>query len=796
MIVHEWKSCEFFDFLLLSRCCNVDVQSEIIAHCANGNIYIFCEVLGVIHVCFRNSWTISFRYQCSDVRFCALTTNNEFLVLVADDQTSRKIRVDVLNIAILNKRDGAPCVASAVLNHKGRVTTVRTCLLKDHLLCISIGLDNGNLLIHRSVINQDMTPNFLCISTGKCSILGIEFQHKKDYLYLFVCSEEKVCVYDILGNNISVEQNLEYFSTTVSSCSILHNSENSFFLIGREDALYCFTIDGRGPCYAIGGRKKVIGCLNQNVVMLMESEDNCRNYLIIIDINNRAIVFQKEIPNSNKHIFVTNEISCYIIFGNTIYITKERSLQNKLQVLISSNFYDLALSIIDEEKRNFFGCVLLNFGDYLLSKGDIISATNKYKETIGHIDSYFIIKRLLNSKYSYHLSLYMNDLINIVNASSSQKDLLRSCNTRNNLRYKTITDEICYENEFSKKYFCDLTITTLSDSYEDDLYYEIITNPPMTISKHWKTIFKSIKLTKNPVRYIAPLINTQEICIEFLEYFMTFSNKMVVFGVLLELHLIDWYSERKDISEILIFLQNNFTAYSEQVLITLVNYSFWPGVIYLNDNIKLLQMHLKYSIKCCDSDIPFNLTKTYVMNKNINLQTIEIEKCSSHIAKDHIDRITSKMLNENRQNILLIVQGISVRTNFKVIHLKQLFRKKIYDHKIKSRNEVKVMVNSLRGFIDFLSSFRLRPIEIRKSVCVICKCKLSLPSIYFLCQHAFHLECVEHNSNEKLCPVCLDQKNLINGTTNKSMDQIKWSMPNTIEMLSILFSKNFINNSS
>lgn len=791
MIVHEWKSCEFFDFVLLSSCSKVDVQSEIIAHCANGNIYIFCEVLGVIHVYFRNSWTISFRYQCSEVRFCALTNNNEFLVLVAEGQTSGKIRVDVLNLAKLNKREGSPCVASAVLNQYGRVTTVRTCLLKKHLLCISIGLDNGNLLIHRSAINPDMSSNFFCISTGKCSILGMEFQYKKDYLCLFVCSEEKVGFYNVLDNNISTEQNLEYFST-ISSSSILHNSENSFFLVGREDALYCFTIDGRGPCYAILGKKKVIACLKQNIVMLMESEDSRRSNIIIIDINNKAIVFQKEIPSSSKNILVTNEISCYVLMGNSIYITEERSLLNKLLMLMNNNLFNLALSILDKKKSAYIGCILMNFGDYQLSKGDLKFATSKYKETIGMIDSYFIIKRLLNSKHSYYLSHYMNHLVNVNKASNSQMELLKSCNARNNFGFKPSTNEVRYENEFFNNYLTNTAIT-LSDSYEADLYYEI-TNHSMTIPKHWKHIFGLLKLTKNPIVFISPLINTQKNCIEFLEYLISVSNNPVIFGLLLELHLFEWCGERKNISDILNFLENYFAAYSEQILITFVNYSFWPGVIFLCENFKMAHMHLRYSIKCSDLDIPVSLKKTSGRNKSIGLQTIEIMKCSSQIAKDYLDRITRNFINESRQNILPLVQGISVRKNFYVIHLKQLFWKQKSDNK-RSCSDVKVMVNSLRVFIASLSSFRLCPIEFRKSVCAICKCKLSLPSIYFLCQHAFHLECVEHSSSDKLCPVCLDQEKLINESKNRTVEQIKWTIPNTMKIVSILFSKNFLNTS-
>ena len=39
-------------------------------------------------------------------------------------------------------------------------------------------------------------------------------------------------------------------------CSVLAESmQDSHFMIGRDDAIYCYTPDGRGPCYAAGGQK-------------------------------------------------------------------------------------------------------------------------------------------------------------------------------------------------------------------------------------------------------------------------------------------------------------------------------------------------------------------------------------------------------------------------------------------------------------------------------------------------------------------------------------------------------------
>lgn len=196
MSVLDWRNFEFYDLALLSKFCKVDIQTQIVAHCTNGNLYVFCDIQGVIHLCFKNSSAVIFRHQLSGVRFCALTNNNEFLILVAHDDNLTRTRVHVLNIDYIIKRMGPTCVGSAQLATTGCVTAVKGCLAVGGLICISIGLDTGELFFHLSVLCLDMTSNFSCISSARSRIVGIEFQRKMDILYMFVCAE-KMSVYII-----------------------------------------------------------------------------------------------------------------------------------------------------------------------------------------------------------------------------------------------------------------------------------------------------------------------------------------------------------------------------------------------------------------------------------------------------------------------------------------------------------------------------------------------------------------------------------------------------------------------
>ncbi|XP_053959088.1 vacuolar protein sorting-associated protein 11 homolog [Anastrepha ludens] len=769
MSVLEWRSCEFYELALFSNFCKVDKQSEIVAHCTNGSLYIFCEALGIIHVCFRNSWAINFRCPCSKLRFCALTTKNEFLVLVAEGESASSINVHVLNLAGISKRTGAALVGSAQLTTHGCVTSLKACLSIGGLLCISIGLDTGELLFHLSVINSDMTSNFITFPSCKSRIIGIEFQQKMDVLYMFVCSEYNVRLYHIINSNIiNTETIMESSTTAISCCTFQHNAENSYFLIGRDDAVYCFTIDGRGPCYAISGRKKVIACLKSNIVILMESEEKPLSYIIIIDIYKKTIVFQKDIEKSNNNMLVTNELFCYILNDNNIYITIEKSIQCKLQILMNSNLYELALNEINNRRLSLTGSVLLKYGDYLLRKGDVSSAVNKYKQTIGLMNSYFIIKKLVDLKYNSQLLQYISNFVTTDTASATQRELFENCKKRINISLKcnNAANEICCDNKLPKTLLTflnnvDAILKEPSDhSFNNTFDDQLIGNCPRINSTYWQKIFKALKMVKTPERYISLLIDSNENCTKFLEHLLSLSNQStLVFNLLLEVHLFEWQKGRRSAPDIIKLLENYGTGYSEQIVISFVNYSFWPGIIYLHEKYKKMKLSLKYCVKYCDFNIPFKFEKeSYIIGPNMMMQAFDVINCSSQIKIDFVDKIIGTMLSERNQAMLQVAQGISIRKNYKVVHIKKLFCTNKSENDNKSKYKIKPLVFCLKSLNAYLLKFRTCPVEFRENICVICKCSLTLPAIYFLCQHAFHVGCVEHNLYGNTCPFCLPQE--------------------------------------
>ncbi|XP_067625803.1 vacuolar protein sorting-associated protein 11 homolog [Eurosta solidaginis] len=792
MSVLEWKSYDFYDLVLLSDLCKFHVQSKLIAHCANGDIYVFCEDIGRVHVCFRNVWIKSFRQRCSDIRMCTLTSKNEYLVLVSQIESESKLTVEVLSIFSSNYQERLTCVGSANLQIHGRISTLRASVFEKGSICISIGLDTGDLLLHKSVISLNLTPNFNHISFGKTPIIGIEFHQKNDVHYLFVASEDVVRLYSIADfSKIGVEIILESPTLAISCCTRQNLCSNSFLLVAREDAVYCFTTDGRGPCYAIRGKKKAMASLKQNIVILTKSEETQSN-VIIIDVYHKMIVFQKDFRKTTNMI-VTNKISCYMLIGNVIYITIERSIQSKLQMLMNANLFMLALSLLEDVKRDFHGYVLLKYGDFFLHKGDDRSAIIKYRDTSILVDPYVIIKKISDSKYNSNLFSYLGHILNTGETSATLNELFKSCGERidsskehrvvyNRLSRTLLTFLNCVnavlENNFNE----------LGNSFRN----EIIVNCPKVTSHYWQNIFRVLKMFKNPESFIPLLIASEENCIEFLKYSALSSGRSILaFSILLEQSLSEWRNKRKCSLDILQLLENFWTRNLERILILFVNNSFWPGFFYLNQHFKISELQFKSCINY--SDCPSNFKKIAYFNQNTTAQTYENFSSNSRAQTEFAHKLFGTLSSERKQTLLKVARRISAGKCFKVLHVKQIFCVVDPEKTENTSYETKLLQNCLQSLSGSLLNFKICPIEFRENICVICKLNLRLPTIYFLCQHALHVECIVQSLVENICPICSSQASFFcDASRNVEQEMV----PNkTINHISVMLSKRILSSS-
>lgn len=230
----------------------------------------------------------------------------------------------------------------------------------------------------------------------------------------------------------------------MKKCSVLAESvQESHFMIARNDAIYCYTIDGRGPCYAVDGEKVMIEWFRSYLVIIskniralpnMNNQNTKQTHTItILDIQNKFTVFSASL-NEVKALF--NEWGGFYILDcdNNVYLLDEKDLQSKLSLLFKKNLYDVAIRIAKSQQYDSDGLVDIfrQYGDHLYSKGDHAGAIEQYIKIIGKLEPSYVIRKFLDSQHIEKLTSYLQAVHKQREANEDHTTLLLNCYTKLN----------------------------------------------------------------------------------------------------------------------------------------------------------------------------------------------------------------------------------------------------------------------------------------------------------------------------------------------------------------------------
>lgn len=161
---------------------------------------------------------------------------------------------------------------------------------------MAIGFDRGSISLYRGDISRDRSKNVKTLSGGISAITGIQFKQCGKFVQMFVCSDSGVLVYNLQHKDKEPKIILDKTCEPTRCCALQKSSVGSeaHFMVGRDDvnmrllrfesdikinficskAVYCYTIDGRGPCYALEGQKSIIQWFRSHLLTISKPNKN------------------------------------------------------------------------------------------------------------------------------------------------------------------------------------------------------------------------------------------------------------------------------------------------------------------------------------------------------------------------------------------------------------------------------------------------------------------------------------------------------------------------------------------
>ncbi|KAH8236314.1 hypothetical protein KR032_000355, partial [Drosophila birchii] len=762
--VLEWKNANIYSTMPFTKCPNT---ADITSYCINENNafserkkirMVLCDQHGNIHVYYSDWECVSFKSQhpSDTIIACALTSN--YLLVTVIHNAQYKLYIDLYDIRRLTKKKEAPIIASASYPQViSSVACVTAEVIDEKSLALGIGFGNGDILLHYGKICRDFTANLCRHTISSNPIIGIHFDqlcNLSTQNMFITCIHGVYCF--LLKDKGFIDKIfvLDNEKSHYNHCCIMRKPacgdyHESMLVVGQEDAIYCYTRDGRGPCFAIEGKKKCLNWEGHNLIIVVKPIKSLlkQSSLIVVDTENKIIVFHSQIPD----VFcITSEHDLFFILScdkNYALILKQHNMSKKIGFLINQNMYEIALRFLDREGRAFSpeaSSVRFQYGNHLLHRGEIRRAVQEYTKTIGFIKPYSVISKLLCSRYNDYLKDYLLELKK-KKTSSHHLKLLEFCSKRNQLKknIKQLKDEKTNTRLMDviqvvriPKIYIEPMLENQCDFLEVNLLKCILEYADKRQIVDFSTLFKNDGLeilnskSKNMLCFLYILSEHKEYCVRLLakiiiEYSTCEKN---LYYYLLVLYLELWRASKITKSPVLDFLKKNKLRL-EKVLIICTLY--------------------KFSCEIGEIEV---LNENAVTNNAIN-------KCINKLVEKNPE--VAFKLNASRNTFLMVLKNSCTNGAIKAFKLKPLFKEGIIRDIVDLRNDFKIMQNlnnTLKKSNCMLSFYTNNPIEFRNDACDICRQTLNMHSIYFLCQHTFHKECLNYKNmeckEELKCVIC------------------------------------------
>ncbi|XP_057461596.1 vacuolar protein-sorting-associated protein 11 homolog [Actinidia eriantha] len=444
--MYQWRKFEFFEEKFAGKCsipedvagnvtCSSSGRGKIVVGCDDGTVSLLDRGL---------KFNYGFQAHSSSVLFLQQLKQRNFLVTVGEDeQISLQLSSMCLKVFDLDKvqpegtsTTGPECVQILRIftnqYPEAKITSFLVLEEAPPILLIAIGLDNGCIYGIKGDIARERIKRFKLevdnhSNKSQFSVMGMGFRVDGQATQLFAVSPTSVSLFSLQTEPYS-RHTLDQIGCHANTVAM---SDRSELIIGRDEAVYFYEVDGRGPCWAFEGEKKFIGWFRGYLLCVIADQRSGKNTFNIYDLKNRLIA----------HSLVIKEVSQMLCeWGNIILIMADKSafcigekdMESKLDMLFKKNLYTVAINLVQSQQADAAATaeVLRKYGDHLYSKQEYDEAMAQYINTIGHLEPSFVIQKFLDAQRIYNLTNYLEKLHEKGLASKDHTTLLLNCYTK------------------------------------------------------------------------------------------------------------------------------------------------------------------------------------------------------------------------------------------------------------------------------------------------------------------------------------------------------------------------------
>ncbi|ORY06607.1 vacuolar protein sorting-associated protein 11 [Basidiobolus meristosporus CBS 931.73] len=424
-------------------------RSGSLVHSRGRGLIFVADNEGFIHMIDRSfsvrSWLA---FEIGRVTHMKHMKYQNILVTIGEDDTpssSPVIKIWDLDKSDKNKQDPL-CVKTTKVSQGSNPFPVSKFAVLESMSQIAIGLANGQVILIRGDISRDRYTKQKVIHECPEPITGLEFREEGKTVILFIVTTNQIVSCNTTSKEI--KQVLDEHGASLG-CSTLSEPENDL-IVGRDEAIYFYGPEGRGPCFAYEGTKISINWFKNYIIIVSPAREQPSttgigniyssattalselNQVTIFDVNNKFSAFSASFSSGVRAVICEWD-GVFVLSGDgKLFRLEEKDTPTKLEILFKQNLYMLAIGLARSQKydESSIAEIYKKYGDHLYSKTDYDGAMSQYLKTIGKLEPSYVIRKFLDAQRIHNLTSYLQELHTTGLATADHTTLLLNCYTK------------------------------------------------------------------------------------------------------------------------------------------------------------------------------------------------------------------------------------------------------------------------------------------------------------------------------------------------------------------------------
>ncbi|KAH7320829.1 hypothetical protein B0I35DRAFT_427861 [Stachybotrys elegans] len=451
----SWKSFDFFEVAQIALSDEETQQlissNDISSLCTGSDSLFLGSNSGWVSI-IGKTWKVVRRFQAHEtgsITQMRQVEGTSLLVTVGEDMSSDPV-LKVWALDKLVKKTNLPtCLSTVDIRNGMRLFPISAFAATEDLSQIAVGFANGAVVVIRGDLVHDLGTKQRIVFESEEPVTGVQLVTDEKLTTLFVSTTSRIIKLGLSKKGQGLPpKTVEDVGCDVGCMTLDKNTGD--VIVARDDAIYTYRLDGRGPPKAYESAKNLIAVSGNYIALACPPASSASNdpntmkrrfggstsdaifnaaSFVILEPDLRVAAHSETLISKVMYIFeVWGDLFTMTQEGK-IYRYHEKALPQRLELLYQRNMYPLAVELaqnagMDAQQQSL---IYRKFGDHLYQKGDYDGAMVQYIRAIDTTEPSQVIRKFLDTQRIHNLIQYLEQLHEHRRATADHTTLLLNC---------------------------------------------------------------------------------------------------------------------------------------------------------------------------------------------------------------------------------------------------------------------------------------------------------------------------------------------------------------------------------